>query len=339
MQNILYFLPMILGGIEVQGRAVMAPMAGITDSSYRVLCRQQGAAIVFSEMISSEGLIRENKRTTEYLVFKPEERPIGIQLFGANPDVMAEAAKQVEMISPDFIDLNFGCPVKKVIKKGAGAAILKDMALLRQITMAVVKATSLAVTVKIRSGWNESMTNAVEVACILEDCGVAAVTIHPRFQSQLFRGRADWKLIEKVKKAVSIPIIGNGDLDTPDDARRMLDETGCDLVMIGRAALGNPWIFRQINHYLEHGAQHISPVSLDERLNTCITHLELLVSVRGEKRGVREMRKHLAWYIKGLPRSSTLRAILVTLNEVAQVKQTLINYFQELKQTSDIHYD
>ncbi len=319
---------MILGKVRLNGRAVLAPLAGVTDSSFRLLCKKQGAALVFSEMVSADGLVRNDRRTKQYISFTAEERPIGIQLFGNDPFVMAEAAKHLESISPDFIDLNFGCPVKKVIKRKAGAAILKDLSLLRSIASAVTQSTPIPVLAKIRCGWDESQNNAVEVAGILEESGVSAITIHPRFQSQLYRGFADWEIIRQVKQRVSIPVIGNGDIKTPQDAKRMLDETGCDLIMIGRAALGNPWIFNQINDYLEERTEH-RPITLNQRLNMCLSHLDMMVASKGYHRGIREMRKHFIWYFKGLPDSASLKVKIVQMNDIEQVKEELCNFFTE----------
>ena len=326
---------MILGKVQLHGQALLAPMAGITDSSFRLICKRQGAAIVFSEMVSADGLVNNDDRTLQYLSFKAAERPIAIQIFGSNPTVMAKAAKQVETVAPDFLDLNFGCPVKKVIKRGAGAAILKDLTLVSKITSAVTAATSLPVTAKIRSGWNESNINAVEVARILEDCGICAITVHPRTQTQLFKGYANWGIIQYIKHAVSIPVIGNGDINNPMDAQKMLTETNCDLIMVGRAALGNPWIFKQINQ----NSFYNTPITLDQRLNICLQHLKLVIKDKGEYRGVREIRKHLAWYIKGLPYSSSFRAILFKLSEVDQLKEEVITYFNKVKQTLAVEYN
>ena len=247
---------MFLANVRLNGRTILAPLAGVSDSSFRLICKQNGVALVFSEMVSSEGLVRNDRKSNQYLEFLEEERPIGMQLFGSNPDVMAEAAKIVEQKKPDFIDLNFGCPVKKVVKKGAGSAILKDMKLLRKITQSVVMSTSTPVTVKIRSGWNTSQINAIEVAKILEDCGVSAVTIHPRTQTQYFKNHSDWNIIREVKQAVTIPVIGNGDIYNCYDAKQMIDETDCDFIMIGRGVLGNPLIFNQINTHNARRTTH-----------------------------------------------------------------------------------
>ena len=321
---------MILGNVQLNGRTVLAPLAGVTDSTFRLICKQQGAALVFSEMVSADGLVYKDERSLKYLSFHPEERPIGIQIFGSDPIIMAEATKLVQGFGPDFIDLNFGCPVKKVVKRGAGAAILKDITLLRRITSAVTAVSSIPVTAKIRSGWDVGQINAVEVAKILQDCGVCAVTIHPRTQFQLFKGQADWNIIHQVKRAVSIPVIGNGDVRNPNDAKKMLSETGCDLIMIGRAALGNPWIFKQINYYLSNNSQDNTPISNEHRLAMCLQHLHSILEDKGEYRGIREIRKHFAWYLKGLPHSSSLRAALFKLTDIDQVKEKLYQYFNEI---------
>ncbi|MBD3289401.1 tRNA dihydrouridine synthase DusB, partial [candidate division KSB1 bacterium] len=260
---------MKLGQVRIQGRAILAPLAGISESSFRLLCRKQGAAVVFSEMVSSDGLIRDNQRTIDYLKFNPDERPFGVQLFGAVPEVVAQSIRIVEEFAPDFIDLNFGCPVRKVVKKGAGAAVLKDLRQLRDVTSEAVAATPIPVMAKIRSGWDKSNENAVEIARILEGCGVCAITLHPRTQEQMFRGHSNWDLIGEVKHTVSVPVIGNGDIKNPVDAKKMLEHTGCDLVMVGRAAFGNPWIFKQINEYLDTGSVN-SQISVESRLNMCL---------------------------------------------------------------------
>ena len=224
---------MILNNTIPDGQAVLAPMAGVADSSFRLICRQLGAAMVFSEMVSADGLVHDNLRTKEYLFFRQSERPIAIQLFGSDALTMKKAVKLVEPFEPDFIDLNFGCPVKKVVRRGAGSALLKDVINLKKIAENVVTATKLPVIAKIRRGWDEKSVNAIEVAKILEQCGVKAVTIHPRTQAQQFKGSANWQIIREIKKSVSIPVIGNGDIRVAEDAKRMIDETNCDLVMIG----------------------------------------------------------------------------------------------------------
>jgi len=327
---------MILGNVQLNGLAILAPLAGVTDSTFRLICKQHGAALAFSEMVSADGLVHDDVTTKHYTFFRNEERPIGIQIFGSDPWMMADAAQRIEVIAPDFIDLNFGCPVKKVVKRGAGAAILKNLALMKKIASAVVNSTSLPILAKIRSGWDQSQINAVEAAQILEDCGISAITIHPRTQTQLFKGQANWEIIKQVKESVSIPVIGNGDIKNPIDAKTMIAETNCDLIMIGRAALGNPWIFSQINHFIETNSLDESPISYDLILHTCLKHLELTIKAKGEYRGLMEMRKHLAWYLKGLPFSSMLRATLFKLTKMKDVKEQLYLYFDRIKEAPHV---
>ncbi|MBN1154319.1 tRNA dihydrouridine synthase DusB [candidate division KSB1 bacterium] len=328
---------MFIRNVRIQGHVAFAPLAGISDRVYRLICKRQGAAIVFSEMISAEGLVRDDEKTRRYLNFREEERPIAIQLFGANPDSMAEAAVIAESYAPDVIDINLGCPVKKVVKRGAGSALLKDPDLLARLVTSVVHATKLPVSAKIRSGWDEHHINAVEIARLLEDCGVAALTVHPRTGTQLYRGQSDWDIIRKVKEAVSIPVIGNGDIKTPSDAKQMMEMTNCDVVMIGRASYGNPWIFNQVENFLTVD-KLIPPVTLDQRLSMCLEHLHLAVEEYGEHAGVRAMRKHLAWYLKNLPFCSTIKTQVVTASELASIKQLLIEYFMKIKHIHEHEY-
>jgi tRNA-dihydrouridine synthase B len=320
---------MIFNDMKLEGRVVLAPLSGVADSSFRSLCRSMGAAIVFTEMISADGLLQRNSRTLDYLFFREIERPIGFQLFGSEPDILARAVEIVEQYQPDFIDLNFGCPVKKVVKRGAGAALLKDMAKLEKIAKEVVKHASKPVFAKIRKGWDEKHTNAVEVAKILEQCGVNAITIHPRTQVQGYRGRSDWQTIKLVKESVSIPVIGNGDIRSAEDARRMIDETGCDLVMIGRGSLGNPWIFREANYFLQT-RKKLPPPALEQKLKVILNHLEDIILIKGEKKGVQELRKHLGWYIKGLPNSARIRAELYRLKNKEEIRTCLTDYFTDI---------
>jgi len=330
----LYFAVMVIKNVRIKGRVACAPLAGISDRVFRLICKRQGAAMVFSEMISAEGLIRDDEKTRRYINFKEEERPIGIQLFGANADSMAEAAVIVESYAPDFIDINLGCPVRKVVKKGAGSALLKDLNLMTSVVGSVVRATKLPVFAKIRSGWSESGSKTIEISRLLEDCGIAALTVHPRTGTQLFRGQSDWSIIRDVKEKISIPVIGNGDIKTPSDAKQMFDETNCDLIMIGRASYGNPWIFKQVENYITSN-KVLSPVTLDQRLTMCLEHLQMSVDEYGEHIGVRDMRKHLAWYLKNLPNCSALRAEINKTTELARMKQLLIDYFSRIKQIPD----
>lgn len=310
---------------NIKGKAVLAPMARVADSPFRLICKEFEAGLVFTEIVSADGLIRGRE---DHLNLLPEERPIGVQLFGNDPEVMARAAQIAERYDPDLIDLNFCCPARKAVKAGAGVAILKNLNLLRDITAAVVKAVKIPVTAKIRSGWSKNSIVAVEAAEILDDCGVAAITIHPRTWEDGFKGKADWRLIAEVKKAVSIPVIGNGDVRTPWDAKRMLEETGCDLVMIGRGALGKPWIFREVNHFLERG-ELPSPPSPREKLMICLNHLHLAHRLQG-KRGLPVLKKHIGWYIKGLPYNTKLRTEIFQTKSYFEIREKLMRYLANL---------
>lgn len=320
---------MIFNNRKLTGRVVLAPLAGISDSPFRSICRSMGAAIVFTEMISADGMLQRNVQTLDYLFFREQERPIGFQFFGSDPVTFVKAIELAEQYQPDFIDLNFGCPVKKVVKRGAGAALLKDIDRLEKITRAVVDHTSIPVMAKIRKGWNETSDNAVEIAGLLEQCGISAITIHPRTQNQGYSGQADWRTIKAIKQNVSLPIIGSGDVRSAEDAQRMIDETGCDLVMIGRGSLGNPWIFRETNYYLKTGKK-IAPPSLTEKLDVIKNHLEDMISIKGEKKGLQEIRKHLGWYTKGLPNSAKIRAELFKLKNKDELTTCLTKYFVDL---------
>ena len=323
-----------IGTVYIDTKSVLAPLAGITDLSFRLLAREMGAGAVFTEMISADGLVRGNNKTHRYMFFEEAERPIGFQIFGSDPAIMAEAAKIVADRKPDFIDINFGCPVKKVIKRNAGAALLRDPKLLGEIMHAVVQAVSLPVLAKIRSGWSRNMINAVSVAKIIEDTGAAAVTVHPRTQEMGFSGRADWGIIRQVKEAVGIPVIGNGDLTSASDAKRMLNETGCDLVMVGRAAFGNPWIFRQIATFLS--TSEVAPLpSVRERIGLCVRHMRMLIKEKGELVGVRQMRKHIAAYTKGMGESSMLRREIFRIERAEEVEAALWSFAERIEVMSD----
>ncbi|OPX24292.1 MAG: tRNA dihydrouridine synthase DusB [Candidatus Latescibacteria bacterium 4484_107] len=256
---------MHIGNVSLSGPVVLAPLAGVTDHSFRLLCREMGASLVYTEMVSADGLVRKNPGTGRLIHFGESERPIGVQLFGSDLAIMARGAEQLAERGFDLIDLNFGCPVKKVVKRNAGSALMRDPERLARITEAVVGAVDLPVTVKIRSGWSEEAINAVQVARLVQEAGAKAITVHARTRKMGFSGQADWEVIAEVKAAVSIPVIGNGDVRTPEDARRMFDDTGCDLVMIGRGALGNPWIFRRTVVFLRTGA-HLPEPNLRERM-------------------------------------------------------------------------
>jgi len=310
---------------------VLAPMAGITDFPFRLICKELGAGIVYSEMLSVEALVREHKRTKGMLHTDPRERPVVFQIFGSKPASMAEAAHIVSRGPVDLIDINMGCPVAKVLKSGSGAALLRDIGLAKEIMSAVVSASQVPVTVKIRLGWDARSIVALDLAQAAESVGVAAVTVHARTKAQGFSGKADWDMIKAVKESVGIPVIGNGDVHTAFDAKRMRDETGCDGIMIGRAIQGNPWIFREAKQYFETGTVPPHP-TLDERRTMMLRHLNDMVGLAGEDIGVREMRKHLCWYTKGLHGGAEFRTRINLEPRAAGVRRELEEYFESLCQ-------
>jgi len=295
-----------IGGVRLKNPVVAAPMAGVTDRAYRILAREAGCALTFTEMVSDQALLYGSPRTALILEHSGEAGPLAVQIFGSRPDYMAAAAEMVADGGADIIDINMGCPTPKIVRNGEGAALMKDPELAAAIVAAVVKRVNIPVTVKMRRGWDESSVNAVELARRVEAAGAAAVAVHGRTRAQFYSGRADWEIIRRVKQAVKIPVIGNGDVFTPQDARRMLLETGCDAVMIGRASLGNPWIFSRTVHYLETGELPPLPEP-EEKLHTALRHLDLLVELKGERVAVWEMRKHAAWYLKGLRGAARMR--------------------------------
>ncbi len=314
-----------IGPIQFKDYPVfLAPMEDITDPPFRRICKSFGADIVYTEFISSEGLIRDAHKSLQKLDFTDDERPIGIQIFGHDADSMKRAVEIAEKAEPDLIDINFGCPVKKVVNKGAGAAMLKNIPQMIKITEAVVKATHLPVTVKTRLGWDESSKNIEDVALQLQDTGIKAITIHGRTKTQLYGGKADWTLIGRIKSnpKMKIPVIGNGDIDSPEKARQMIDKYKVDGIMIGRAIVGNPWIFRDIKYYLKHSELLPSP-ELRERTSICKTHLESSVEWKGEKRGVFEMRKHYGNYFKGLFNFKPFKMKLVSVESMEEVLEIL----------------
>jgi tRNA-dihydrouridine synthase B len=309
---------------------VLAPMAGITDFPFRRICKELGAGLVFSEMVSVEALIREHKRTHGMLRTDSAERPVVFQIFGSKPASMAEAAHIVSQGDVDFIDINMGCPVPKILKSGAGAALLRDLGLAKEIMAAVVGASKVPVLVKVRLGWDAKNIVAVDLAQAAEAAGIAAVTVHARTKVQGFSGHADWGMIKVVKKSTGIPVIGNGDVRSGQDAKRMLDETGCDGVMIARAIQGYPWIFREAKQYLETGLVPAQP-SPEERQEVMLRHLNDMVKLLGEYAGVREMRKHLCWYTKGLHGGAEFRTMINHLVTVKEVTREIEEYFVGLR--------
>lgn len=295
-----------IGNVEIEHNIALAPMAGVTDLPFRLLCKEQGCGLMCTEMVSAKAMLYKNKNTGPLLETRPEERPIAVQIFGSDPEIMSEMASRLEEGPYDIIDINMGCPVPKVVNNGEGSALMKNPKLVEAILTAMVKKLKKPVTVKFRKGFNDELVNAVEIARIAESCGVSAVAVHGRTREQYYSGKADWDIIRQVKEAVKIPVFGNGDVFTPQDAKRMLCETGCDGVMIARGAKGNPWIFKQINHYLETG-EVLPPPSREELKEMILRHGRLQTEFRGEKTAMREMRKHVAWYTAGYPNSAALR--------------------------------
>lgn len=313
----------------LQDKVLLAPLAGISNLPFRLTARLFGCDLCFSEMISANGLIRESAKTIEYLKTSPADRPLGIQLFGADPAVMSEAAKIVAEHHPDVIDINMGCPVRKVVKTGSGAMLLKDPALAGRIIEAVVRAVRVPVTVKIRSGWSAGSVNACEMARLAEDSGAAGIIVHGRTADQGFAGHADWDIIARVKSAVHIPVVGNGDIWRPEDAQSMRRETGCDAVMVGRGSLGNPWLFRGIRR-LSLSASGSDRPSLAERYETIKKHWALEAEICGSGIATRTFRKHLLWYTKGLSGSGRFRETVGKMTDGNDIREELDRYFQSL---------
>lgn len=290
-----------IGNVEIKNQVVLAPMAGICNSAFRRIAKEMGAGLIYAEMVSDKALLYKSKKTEDMLYMKDEERPISQQIFGSDKESFVEAAKIVcEKMHPDIIDINMGCPVPKVaVSAQAGAALLKNPDKVYEIVKSVVEAVSIPVTVKIRSGWDKNSINAIEIAKVCERAGASAICVHPRTRSQRYEGLSDWNIIKEVKESISIPVIGNGDIRSVDDAKRMIELTNCDAVMIGRGVLGNPWLIRDIVNYLEDGALP-KVISKDEKIDMCIKHMNYLLSFKDEKTAVLEMRSHIAWYLKGL---------------------------------------
>lgn len=290
-----------IGNVEIKNQVVLAPMAGICNSAFRRIAKEMGAGLIYAEMVSDKALLYKSKKTEDMLYMKDEERPISQQIFGSDKESFVEAAKIVcEKMHPDIIDINMGCPVPKVaVSAQAGAALLKNPDKVYEIVKSVVEAVSIPVTVKIRSGWDKNSINAIEIAKVCERAGASAICVHPRTRSQRYEGLSDWNIIKEVKESISIPVIGNGDIRSVDDAKRMIELTNCDAVMIGRGVLGNPWLIRDIVNYLEDGALP-KVISKDEKIDMCIKHMNYLLSFKDKKTAVLEMRSHIAWYLKGL---------------------------------------
>ena len=313
---------MNIGNVKLDNPYILAPMAGVTDLPFRLLCKEQGAGLLCMEMISAKALIYGNRNTKQLLEIHPEEYPVSLQLFGSDPEIMSEAAKRIEDRPFQILDINMGCPVPKVVKNGEGSALMNDPGLVRRIVEKVSRAIQKPVTVKIRKGFDDQHVNAVEIARIAEDAGASAVAVHGRTREQYYSGKADWDIIRQVKEAVSIPVIGNGDVVSGASALAMMEETGCDGVMIGRGAQGNPWIFSDLLEYERTGKLRPQP-GADEIREMMLRHARLQIRYKGEYLGIREMRKHVSWYTKGLPGSARLREAINQVESYEELEQLL----------------
>ena len=322
---------MYIGNVEIKGKTVLAPMAGICNSAFRKIIKEMGCSLIYAEMVSDKAIFYGNQKTKEMLFMEQIERPVVQQIFGSDKESFVEAAKYIEKeMKPDIIDINMGCPVPKVaVKSQAGAALLKDPQKIYEIVSSVVKAVNVPVTVKIRSGWDQNNINAVSVAKICESAGASAICVHPRTRSQGYSGKADWNIIKQVKEAVKIPVIGNGDITDIYKAKAMLDETGCDLIMIGRGVLGNPWLIREINAYLEDGTILKKPTDID-KIDMCLKHINYLSQIKPEKLVCLEIRNHAAWYLKGIKGSVEVKNKIFQTTKICDI----INLLNQLKEAN-----
>jgi len=319
---------MKIGNVEIENNVFLAPMAGITDKPFRILCKEMGCGLVYSEMVSAKGMFYESKNTHKLLESDEAERPVAVQLFGSDPKIMADMAKRLEDLPIDIIDVNMGCPAPKIVKNGEGSALMKTPELVGEIVKALVEGQKKPVTIKFRKGFDDNLVNAVEIAKIAEANGASAVAVHGRTREQYYSGKADWDIIKDVKNAVKIPVIGNGDVDSPQKAKELFEYTGCDAIMIGRGAQGNPWIFKRTLHYLETGILLPEPTA-QERAETALRHARMLIDYKGEYIGVREMRRHLSEYTKGLPGASAMRGKINCAESYEEMEEMIHQYFIE----------
>ena len=333
--DILYLVNFMwkIGNVEISNKVVLAPMAGVCNSAFRRIVKEMGCGLIYAEMVSDKAIFYNNQKTIDMLYMTDYERPISQQIFGSDKESFVSAAKYIyENMHPDIIDINMGCPVPKVaLRAQAGSALLKNPSKIKEIVESVVNAVPIPVTVKIRSGWDFNSINAVEVAKICEEAGASAICIHARTRSQGYSGKADWSVIKAVKDSVRIPVIGNGDVVDCFSAKKMIDETGCDAVMIGRASLGNPWIFKEVNEYLEKGIVIDKPSSVD-RVDMCLKHFKYLVDLKIDKVAVLEIRNHIAWYLKGIKGSNEIKNKVYMTKDINEIYNILMNYKKTLKE-------
>ncbi|MCI7531351.1 MAG: tRNA dihydrouridine synthase DusB [Lachnobacterium sp.] len=320
--------PLKIGSVTLPNNLILAPMAGVTDLPFRLLCKEQGAGLLCMEMVSAKAILYKNRNTESLLEIDPRENPVSLQLFGSDPEIISTIAHQIEERPFDILDLNMGCPVPKIVNNGEGSALMKNPMLAGEIIRRTVRAIDKPVTVKIRKGFDGEHINAIEMAKIAEDAGAAAVAVHGRTREQFYSGKADWDIIRQVKEAVSIPVIGNGDLLTAEDVIAMEEQTGCDGFMIARGAQGNPWIFRQILHYFETG-EHLAKPTLEEVTQMILRHARMMLEFKGEYIGIREIRKHAAWYTAGYPNSARLRVAINNVESFEALEELLMNNLDE----------
>lgn len=318
---------MKIGNVKLENKIFLSPMAGVTDLAFRLICKEKGCGMLYTEMINAKALCYDDENTKKMLKIEKKEHPIAVQIFGSDPEFMGKAAIIINEYPNEILDVNMGCPAPKVVKNGDGSALMRNPKLAAEVLSSVVKNSKKPVTLKIRKGWDNNNVNAVEIAKLAEQCGISALTIHGRTREQFYSGKADWDIIAEIKQSISIPVIGNGDVFEVEDAANMLEKTKCDAVMVGRGAQGNPWIFERINHYMKTG-EILKEPTLEEKITTAIKHINLAVDEHGEYVAVREMRKHIGWYLKGLKNSARYRDEINKITDYKEVITTLEEYMQ-----------